>query len=87
MAESFSDSGIRKGLGRPRQTDAGPRWPWVAESHLPPVLLWCTFRKVKRIAKSVAIVGDVSVSETKEVAPNFKPQTSQNTGTSVSSGF
>ena len=51
---------------------SGPRWPWVAESHLPPVLLWCTFSKVKRIAESVAIDSDVSDSETKEAAQNFK---------------
>ena len=65
----------------------GPRWLWVAESHLPPVPLWCTFRRVKRITKSVAVDGDMSVSETKEAAPNLKPQTSHNTGTRVSSGF
>lgn len=53
-------------------TRSSPRWPWVAESHLPPVLLWCTFRKVKRIAERVAIDSDVSDSETKEAAQNSK---------------
>ena len=55
--KSFSHREAGKGVGEEgaeAETRSGPIWLWVAESHLPPVLLWCTFSKVGRIAASVA---------------------------------
>lgn len=70
---SHGEAGMGMGEeGAEAGTRSSPIWSWVAESHLPAVLLWCTFRKVKRIAGSVAIDSDVSDSETKKTAESFK---------------
>lgn len=45
---------------------------WLNHTSPRPVLPWCTFRKVKRIRGSVAIDSEMSDSETKDAAQNFK---------------